>query len=143
MAAWAANETPFFRRWLSGWLPFWAYSALIFEGAILPPSRIPHFLHLVNDKLIHFSEFFFLFFIAEHAFHMAKHWLSRHPGILAYGYCVFMGIFTEVAQRFVKGRTPDFYDFLADAAGAALAFAIYGLTLLRHYRRPDVARRPE
>ena len=136
-------EVPFFRRWLSGWLPFWAYSTLVFKGAILPASQIPRFLYRFNDKFLHASEFFVLFFISEHAFHMAKRWLSRHPGILAYGYCAFMGVATEVAQHFAKDRTPEFYDFLADIAGAGLAFLCYLLILLHHYRRTGAARRGE
>ena len=65
---------------------------------------------------------------------------SRHAGVLAYGYCVFMGVLTEVAQQLTKARTPEYRDFLANLAGAALAFGIYGLTHLRHYRRTGVAR---
>ncbi len=133
-------EVSFSRRWLSGWLPFWAYSTLVFKGAILPASQIPRFLSRFNDKFLHAVEFFILFFITEHAFHLARRWLSRHPGVLAYGYCAFMGVATEVAQRFAKGRTPDFYDFIADIFGAGLAFLGYGLILLHHYRREGAVR---
>jgi len=134
-------EASFLKRGLCGWVPFWIYSALVFEGAILPASEIPEFLHRYNDKFLHFSEFFLLFLISENAFRMAKQRLSGHPGMMAYGYCILMGVITEMAQHFAKGRTPEFYDFIADAAGAGLSFALYGFIKLQYYRRLYAARR--
>ena len=123
-------------RFFAGWLPFWACNALILKGALLPPSQIPRFLHRFNDKLIHGVEFFLLFWAAFNAFRLAKSAWIKHSGILAFGWCCFMGVLTEIVQFFVKGRTSDVSDLRADALGAGLGLILYGLWRFRQYTRP-------
>ena len=119
-------KVSFAKRWLGGWLPLGLCTGLIFKGAILSPSEIPHFLYRFNDKLIHGVEFFLLYLSAINAFRLAKSALFRHSGVMAFGYCIFWAVFTEAVQYFVKGRSPDVYDLLADTVGAAAGLFCYG-----------------
>lgn len=119
----------------------WLCTGLVFKGAILSPSQIPHFLHRFNDKLLHGAEFFILYLTAVNAFKLAKSPLFRHTGVLAFAYCSLIGILTELAQRYVSGRSPDVYDLLADTVGAALGLTAYGFLKYwsyTHYKRSIV-----
>ena len=70
-------------------------------------------------------DYFILFLISRHAFKMSKMtWLSSGAESAAFLYCGLMGVATEQAERFVPGRTCSFNDFLADLAGAGLAWII-------------------
>lgn len=83
-------------------------------------------------------EFFLLYLSAVHAFRLAKSALFRHSGIMAFGYCILVGVLTEAAQHYVKGRSPDVYDLFADALGTAAGLFVYGLSRYwnyTHYRR--------
>ena len=112
-------------RRLLGWIPFVVYSYLVFKGAILPPEKIPHFLHRFNDKFLHGLEFFLLFFFAENAFKKSQiKFLVRRPLFSACGYSLLFGALTEWAQIPVPGRSCDFLDWLTDAAGALAALAL-------------------
>jgi len=120
------KQVSFAARWLGGWLPLWLCTGCVFKGAILSPSEIPHFLHRFNDKLVHGAEFFILYLSAMNAFRLAKSAVFKHSGVVAFTYCVFIGLLTEMAQRYVKGRSPDVYDLLADTLGAAVGLFVYG-----------------
>lgn len=69
------------------------------------------------DKLGHFVGFVLLAVLARRAYPEQPAW-----GIWAA--LVFYGAAVEVAQRDIAGRSMDLYDWLADAAGAAVVFAI-------------------
>ncbi len=129
------NSASILQRLFAGWLPFWACNA------ILPPSQIPRFLHRFNDKLIHGVEFFVLFWAAFNAFRLARSGWIKHSGILAFGWCCFMGVLTETVQYFVKGRSSDVADLRADALGAGLGLMFYGLWRFKQYTRPLGTRR--
>ena len=114
------------KRWLAGWIPFWIYSAFVFEGAILPPEKIPHFLTALNDKFLHFTEYFFLFGFAVNAFEKSRlSWLRKATPQAAWGYSLFLGAVTEWAQLWVPGRRCEFWDWVTDAAGASLAWGLW------------------
>ncbi len=105
--------------WL-GWIPFWVYSAVVFEGAILPGTAVPAFFaSSVNDKLFHAGEYFLLFLLASNAFRKAKKaWLQNSPAGWAMIYCVLLGAGTEAIQFVVPGRFAELGDWMADTAGA-------------------------
>lgn len=113
-----------------GWLPFWLCSYVIYQGAILPLDRIPRFLLVINDKLLHGTEFIPLFLFSVNAFNRAKKiWLNRHQALAAVLYCLFMALLTEFSQRFVPGRSASVNDAAADMIGAGVGFVFYRLAL--------------
>ena len=106
----------------ASWFIFLSYSALVYESAILPPNRIPHFLLNANDKVIHATLYFLLFGAALWAFKNSRWIYSRVlPEKSALVYCAIMGIVTETSQIFVPGRSCDAADWTADVLGAVLA----------------------
>lgn len=115
----------FVSRWLYGWLPFWAFSWLVFQSAVAPPGKIPRFLLHINDKVIHATEYFLLCLVAWQAFRITKiSFLNRKPSGFAWLYCALFGVLTEVCQLYVPQRSCDIRDWLADAGGAALAVGL-------------------
>ena len=125
------SKTPsspdFLQRWLLGWFPFWVYSGLVFESAVLPPRKIPHFLLHINDKVLHGTEYFILVLIALRTFGKAKTCFLREQAVwLALAYASLFGILTELAQLYVPGRACDFYDWLADFGGASAGLLLAG-----------------
>ena len=129
-----SGETPgaFFPRWFLGWIPLGLATAVVFQGAVLPPEKIPAIFLRINDKLIHGTEYFFLFLFAANAFLQARAlWLARSPLGFAFIYCLMIGAATEIVQIFIPGRTADLLDWAADGLGAAVALGIvYGLASL-------------
>lgn len=99
-------------RWFSGSLAV-AWTVLIFVGCTLPGKDLPS-VHLFDhvDKVVHFT-FFFVFQCLWTAF-----FRTRGIGlilILAIAY----GFFLEYYQsHFVKGRSFDVWDGVADTLGA-------------------------
>ncbi len=115
-------------RWGLGWFPFWAYSFFVYQSAILPPEKIPIFFTEINDKAVHGIEYFILFLFTVHAFLGAKSSrLHSRPLLYALGWCLLMGMATEISQAFVPGRTASFLDWAADVAGGLLAMFLYRL----------------
>ena len=112
-------------RWVLGWIPLWIATFFVFEGAILPPEKIPVILLQINDKLEHGTEYFFLFLFAANAFvRAAISQLNHFPLIFAFSYCCLIGGATEAIQFFAPGRYPDLQDWVADGLGASVAFVI-------------------
>lgn len=124
-------------RWFLAWIPFWLYSFLIFQAAVLPPEKLPAILHRFDDKFFHFTEYACLFFLTLNAFEKTKWngWRRSSLG-LAVLYGLFWGLVTELAQRSVPGRSAEFKDWLADTAGILAGLAIHlflaGLAGPRH-----------
>lgn len=129
----AASRAESRRRRLT-WTFFWAWSIFIFQGAILPPYRIPRLLVRFNDKLLHGVEYFILFFAAFNAFRLARGvWFHCRPLFNALLWCFWMGLVTEWAQSFVPDRYPSVGDFAADFVGAMLGVLLYILFRRRSY----------
>lgn len=96
---------------------FWRALTVLYMGAIfyvshkqMPPAEP---LFPLQDKLYHFMEFFFLGGLLRIALPQLK-W--KHCAFLA----VLYGASDEFHQYFVPTRECDFYDWVADAAGATL-----------------------
>lgn len=106
------------------WFVLAACTFLIVQGALLPPDRIPRIFSLVNDKFVHGAEYFLLFFAARPAFESLRSGraLVSDLSLTAFFYCAFWGGLTEILQRNVPGRSPDWHDWYANLAGAGLAF---------------------
>ena len=72
-------------RWLLAWIPFWFYSFFVIKTAILPASQIPVFFAGLNDKCLHATQYFFLFFFSLNAFGKTKiAWLHNQARLDAF-----------------------------------------------------------
>ncbi len=103
--------------WLNFWLVPMLLYMIILVGSSVPGKSIPKVFQLTPDKLIHFVEYFvFSFFLARVL--IARSIFSRKQ-VLAI--CLSVGCtaaaLDEFYQSFVPGRTPDYRDWLLDAAG--------------------------
>ena len=114
------------------WVLFLIYSVFVYNSAILPPYKIPSFLLHVNDKLIHGMSYFLLFGTAVLAFKNTERISLRVlPENGALVYCALMGIFTEMSQIFVPGRSCNAADWSSDVLGAVLGLLLYRFYISR------------
>jgi VanZ family protein len=100
------------------WLPALAWAALIFSLSAepaLPAPEVPYF-----DKVAHFGAYAVLGACLAFAVHR-----STLPLALAVFLGVAYGASDEIHQMFVPGRSPDVFDWVADAAGVAAAVFLY------------------
>ena len=93
-------------------------------GVSLPPPF---------DKLAHMAAFGVLAAFLEIAWRRTHPYLPvvRRLLVIIIGVAIF-GASDELHQYFVPGRSCDFYDWMADAAGGALGLALASLPLLWH-----------
>jgi VanZ family protein len=115
-------------RWLNGWLPAVVCAALIFYAS--SRSSIPVPLTGGSDKLAHFGAYAVFGFALGHA-----RATTGIPVALAALIGGLYAISDEVHQSFVPGRSPDFADWVADAAGI-----LFGLFAHHAWRRSRAAR---
>lgn len=112
------------------WLLFWVASALVLYGAVLPADQIPVLAPDVPDTSFHGVEYFLLFLVTVNAFGRSHApWLGRRPRAWALGYCLAMGLVTELLQFYAPGRSPDRAEWLADAVGASAGFLLLFLPI--------------
>lgn len=107
------------------WFLFWAYSFFILQAAVVPPRFIPHFVTLINDKGLHSFEFLLMYAVAYNAFRRAEQpILTRHVLTAAFIYILGLGGVTEFLQSLTPYREPQLSDWIADAAGGLVGWAI-------------------
>ena len=103
------------------------YWLLMFTGTHLAASTLEVADSLapkVSDKVKHFAAFFLLGTLLCYVTNSDR-WLRRFFSIGLVG-MLYAGI-DEYTQRFVPGRYPDFYDFVADSLGLWTAIIAYML----------------
>lgn len=116
----------------AAWAVFLLYNVFLFYFSLLPGNELPPLVLDIQDKILHASGYFLLMFIASHVFFRAAiPGICERPYFWGFWYCANIGAVTEILQHYVPGRSTDFFDLLADTAGAALAALI-----LRKWR-PD------
>ena len=119
----SANLFERYQHWWLGWLPFWVYTAFVFQGAVLAPEDIPQVFIWLNDKLIHGIEYFFLYILSVNALQRSRSgWFHSRAFYLSFLWCFLIGLLTEWAQFYVPGRSMDLEDWFADFAGALAGF---------------------
>ncbi|WP_196784274.1 VanZ family protein [Crateriforma conspicua] len=96
------------------------YWLAMFTGTHLP--RVDFVQLHVGDKVKHFVGFFGLAFLLCYVTG-GRRVITRFSRVAAI--VLAYAAFDEWSQGFVPGRTPDRYDFLADAAGMLAAMAMY------------------
>ncbi len=117
-------------------LPALLWAVVIFIASSIPGSKIPRFIHQINDKLIHASIFFvfglFVYLALEPKVKSVR--LDWKRVVIAVLVVVVYGISDELHQSFVPGRTVDVLDATADSLGGLLAAAA---VVIRHQFRRD------
>jgi VanZ family protein/UDP-2,3-diacylglucosamine pyrophosphatase LpxH len=89
------------------------------------------------DKLAHASVFGALAFFLDLAFRKSRHdWPMHRRHLWVFLGVAFYGATDEWHQYFVPGRDCSFFDWLADASGAALGLAVAVWPFLRGNRDP-------
>ncbi|MEX2116811.1 MAG: VanZ family protein [Bacteroidota bacterium] len=102
-------------------VPVFVWMLAIFTLSSIP--TIPTFKFPISpDKLGHAGIYFVLCMLWERAlFHQDKvQFLRRHALLVSFCLTAAHGIFDEVYQMSVPGRSADVYDTMADTAGAGL-----------------------
>jgi len=102
-------------------LPLIVWCALIFWLSSI--NRIPTIkFFLPPDKVAHTSFYFVLCWFSRRAFRFqnASDWLRKYSLLIAFLFATLYGVSDEIHQRFVPGRTFDYFDMLADATGAGI-----------------------
>lgn len=98
------------------------YWLLIFTGTHLPKLPVVHVPG--NDKLYHFAAFVGLAFLLAWAI-PTRGRDPRTKVVLALLVAMLYGVFDELTQALVPGRTSDIVDFAADCSGALLGVLCY------------------
>ena len=131
---------------------FWRYqfpaigwAGLIFGLSSLPSSviTIPTPIHI--DKAFHAAIFFVFCLLLNRAFLNQRHMpaLSRHHLIISLLVVIVYGITDEMHQTVVPGRSPDFYDALADSLGGAVYILYLLLSKFQANRRANSTQKSE
>lgn len=108
------------------WAPVLFWMGVIFLGSCIPGKQIPEIGIQYADKLAHIVEYLILGFLIIRAV------LNSNPSlgltkivILSIIIALLYGASDEWHQRFVTGRIPDFFDFLADFIGINIGIFLY------------------
>ena len=99
----------------------------------LPDFKAPDVLPKFADKVVHLIEYCIwaiLFLLMLKQEDRINTLLNAFVAVLIFG--AILGIFDEVHQRFISGRSMDKYDLLADVIGIILAIILFRI----FYRRP-------
>jgi VanZ family protein len=106
--------------------PAIAWAVVIFGISSLPGSAVPESPLPQLDKLFHAGIFFIFCLLLNRALHNQSPFrlLSSYHLVISLVIVIVYGISDELHQTVVPGRTPDFYDALADSLGA-LACTFY------------------
>jgi len=94
------------------------YALLIFVVSAVPSITPPTFGFVLEDKILHFIEysiFSVLLFLAF--FTSRKEFLKKHVFLISSLIGIAYAVSDELHQKFVPGRSCEFFDFLADSLG--------------------------
>ena len=118
-------------RYLSYWLPLFAYCVLIF---VLSSSPIPFPTLQVfwNDKLLHTAEYSILGFLTARAiFSLNLRYSKGLLLIIAIILSTLYGLSDEVHQALIPERTASIGDIVADGFGSLIGTFCYSKMLLK------------
>lgn len=123
------------------WWPPLLWMAVIFTLSAQPslPRLAPSEWERLVTTAAHGGEYLVLGWLLARGFRGPRPALGGRLAIAAWAVAAFYGAGDELHQAFVPGRTPDAFDLLADAAGAALGV---GLAAVRRAPAPSARRLP-
>jgi len=86
----------------------------------------------VSDKIMHFAAYLLLMLLLwlSTSFGKKADWGKKRPWLLM-GIVMVYGVFDELSQYFIKGRSTDIYDLLTNFLGAAAAMIL--VTIIASY----------
>lgn len=114
------------RKLLIFWTPLAAWFVVIYSLSSTPGRYLPHLPFPHADKASHIVEYFVLGALMMRAFCNSFHKVSLAKfAILAIIISLCYGVFDELCQRMVPGRTFDLLDLAADCAGACAGIFLY------------------
>jgi VanZ family protein len=117
------------------WLPAISWALAIFVLSSLPGPALPPLPAVNADKLVHAAVFGLLSALASRALLRTTRLGSAAVVLLASLAAATYGASDEFHQRFVAGRSADWLDVLADAAGGLLgAVTFTSITASRRRR---------
>ena len=107
-------------------LPAILWALIIFTGSSIPAEDFPDLSIFTYDKMFHFVLFGFLCYFLFRALRYQTRFpkLALHALWVAFFMTVLYGVFDELHQALVPGRSPEALDFLADSVGALTATMI-------------------
>ncbi|MCP9471463.1 MAG: VanZ family protein [Nitrospira sp.] len=123
--------------WLRYWGPVCAYAGLIFYLSSLPnpEDKLPSFVGLFSDKVLHAVEYAMLGGLFYRAFRWGTNEAVKPwAGFLAVLATSLYGLSDEIHQSFVPHRDASGWDWLADSVGALVGVAT--VQRLFRWRRP-------
>ncbi|MCP9452059.1 MAG: VanZ family protein [Nitrospira sp.] len=109
--------------WLRYWGPVCVYAGLIFYLSSLPnpQDKLPSFIGLLSDKVLHAVEYAILGGLFYRAFRWGTNdAVKPWAGLLAVLATSLYGLSDEIHQAFVPNRESSGWDWLADSVGASL-----------------------
>ena len=99
-------------------------------GTSLPQEAVPISTSKI-DKILHFTIYtVFAFLLTRYLTEGFRLWQAV---TLAIAFAMAFGAFDEWHQQMIRGRFPEFADWIADSAGAVFGAVIAGL--IEHRRR--------
>jgi len=99
----------------------------------LPDFQAPDLFPKYSDKIVHLIEYGIwatLFLLMLKQEDRINKLLGAFAAVLIFG--TILGVFDEVHQSFISGRSMDKFDFLADMIGISIAIIIFRIL----YKKP-------
>ena len=117
-----------------------AFAVVLIVGSSLPSSRLPDLGGSLTDKLLHFLEYAVLGYLVTRGWGPGRPTGNHTLGgwILAVALLAFAAL-DEFHQHWIPGRSTEFWDWTADAAGTIISL-ILGVRANRRMR--DLPGRP-
>ena len=107
--------------------PTLVWTLFILILTLIPGSSLPSVSFFQIDKLVHIFFFSVLMILSSYSFNRLKG--NRHFQLnyllVAFLYCMCLGVLIEVLQLLVPGRDFSLADIIANMIGAAIGYLIY------------------
>ena len=109
------------------------WTILMLTLSSLPDFQAPDLFPKYSDKIVHLIEYGIwatLFLLMLKQEDRLNNLLGAFVAVLLFG--GILGVFDEVHQSFISGRSMDIYDFFADIIGITAAIIVFRI----FYRKP-------
>lgn len=110
-------------------LPPFIWAFLIMIASSIPADQLPNVQIFGWDKIAHVCVFFVLGILILRSLYHRNNAINskKQIAILTFIFVVSFGIFDELFQSLIPGRSSDIYDLVADAAGGILSISLFNL----------------